>query len=80
MNYENRGNVRAKEWDTNKEMTPEEKFAKLFDEFKTDVIRSGILRKLKEKRYYIKPSQVRRQKIAEQKMKAKQNLKRRNQR
>lgn len=70
------GNEIAKNWDTKKEETPEQKFAKMYDEFKTDVIRSGVLREFKDHEYYIKPSQRRRMKLAESKMKAKQNQKR----
>ena len=66
-----------KNWDTKKEQTPEDKFNKLFNDFKTDVVKSGILRDIKDHRYYIKPSQKRRIALAEAKMKAKQNHKRR---
>ena len=66
-----------KKWQ-DKELTPEEKFAKMLEDFKRTVIRSGILKEYKKHEYYTKPSQVRRMKIAEQKMKNKQNKKRKN--
>jgi len=75
MKHENTKATNFKKWEA-KELTPEEKFAKLYDDFKTSVIRSGILRECRKREYYIKPSQVRRMKIAEQKMKNKQNKKR----
>jgi ribosomal protein S21 len=51
----------------------------MYEEFKTEVIRSGVLQDYKDHEYYIKPSQKKRMKIAEAKMKAKQNRKRRDQ-
>ena len=77
MAYENKGKKDYKKWDTKKEETPEDKFTKMYEEFKTDVIRSGVLKSVKDHEYYIKPGQKRRMKIAESKMKAKQNQKRR---
>jgi ribosomal protein S21 len=79
MAYENKDKKDFKKWDTKKEETPEEKFNKMYDDFKTDVLRSGILKSVKDHEYYIKPSQRKRMKLAEAKMKAKQNQKRRNQ-
>lgn len=69
------GNEIAKNWDNKKEETPEQKFKKMYEEFKTDVIRSGILKEYKDHEFYIKPNQRRRIKIAESRMKAKQNQK-----
>lgn len=66
-----------KKWNTKKEETPEDNFNKLFEAFKTEVVRSGVLRDAKDHRYYIKPSQRKRIALAEAKMKAKQNQKRR---
>lgn len=60
-----------------KEETPEEKFQRLFDNWKLDVIRSGVLKKYKEKEYHMKPGEKRRYKEAEARAKAKQNRKRR---
>jgi ribosomal protein S21 len=51
--------------------------SKMYDEFKTSVIKNGTMKILKDHRYYIKPSQRRRMAIAEAKMKNKQNQKRR---
>lgn len=76
MQYEKK--VKAtdfKKWET-KEETPEEKFAKMYEEFKISVIRSGVLKEYKKHEYYIKPSQRRRMEQAEARMKAKQNKKR----
>jgi ribosomal protein S21 len=70
------GNEIAKKWDTKKEETPEQKFAKMYEEFKNEVIKSGILKEHRDHEYYIKPGQRRRMKLAEARMKAKQNQKR----
>jgi ribosomal protein S21 len=70
------GNEIAKNWETKKEETPEQKFSKMYEEFKLDVIRSGVLKEYRDHEYYVKPSQKRRMKIAESRMKAKQNQKR----
>lgn len=60
-------------------LTPEEKFGKMFEEFKFQTIRDGKLRELKDRRYYLKPGEKKRKKIAEAQQKAKQNQKRRKQ-
>lgn len=80
MEYENRGKVDFKKWDLNKkDETPEERLARMLDEYKTDMIRSGVMKSIKDHEFYIKPSQRKRMEIAESRMKAKQNQKRRNQ-
>lgn len=76
MAYEKKDKNDYKKWDTKKEETKEEKFTRMYEDFKTDVIRSGILKSVKDHEYYIKPSQRKRMEIAESKMKAKQNQKR----
>jgi len=48
----------------------------MYEAFKIDTIRSGVLKEYKKHEYYIKPSQRRRMQIAEARMKAKQNKKR----
>lgn len=68
-----------KKYDNKKEETPEEKFTRMYDDYKNEMVRSGILQSLKDHEYYIKPSQRKRMEIAESRMKAKQNQKRRNQ-
>lgn len=70
------GNEIAKNWDNKKEETREQKFTKMYEDFKMDVIRSGTLKEYRDHEFYIKPSQRRRMKIAESRMKAKQNKKR----
>lgn len=70
------GNEIAKNWDNKKEETREQKFTKMYEDFKMDVIRSGTLKEYRDHEFYIKPSQRRRMKIAESRMKAKQNQKR----
>ena len=77
MGYENRNDY--KKWDTKKEETKEEKFTRMYEDFKTEVIRSGVLKSVKDHEYYIKPSQRKRMEIAESRMKAKQNQKRKKQ-
>ena len=80
MNYENKQQKPDfKKWDTKKEETPENKFDRIYDDFKTSVIKSGILRECRDREYFIKPGQKKRMEIAESKMKAKQNQKRRKQ-
>lgn len=70
------GNEIAKNWDNKKEETREQKFTKMYEDFKMNVIRSGTLKEYRDHEFYIKPSQRRRMKIAESRMKAKQNKKR----
>ena len=77
MGYENKNDY--KKWDTKKEETKEEKFTRMYEDFKTEVIRSGVLKSVKDHEYYIKPSQRKRMEIAESRMKAKQNQKRKKQ-
>lgn len=59
------------------ELTPEEKFNRMYEKYKLDLIRSGVLREYRERQYFMKPGEKRRKKIAEAKAKAKQNRKRR---
>jgi len=77
MGYKNKNDY--KKWDTKKEETKEEKFTRMYEDFKTEVIRSGVLKSVKDHEYYIKPSQRKRMEIAESRMKAKQNQKRKKQ-
>jgi len=79
MKYDSKRNSDFKKYDNKKDETPQDKFTKMYEEFKMEVIRSGILQDYKDHEYYIKPSQKKRMKIAEAKMKAKQNRKRRDQ-
>lgn len=63
--------------EVDREKQKEERLAKIMEDFKIDTIRDGKLRRVRENRYYEKPSAKRRRKLAESKAKAKQNSKRR---
>lgn len=58
-------------------LTPEQKFNKMFENFKLQTITDGTLRILREREYFMKPGERRRKKRAEAQQKARQNQKRR---
>ncbi len=60
-------------------LTPEQKFNKMFENFKLQTIKDGTLRRLKDRKYFMKPGERKRKKRAEAEQKARQNQKRRRQ-
>lgn len=60
-------------------LTPEQKFNKMFENFKLRTIKEGTLRTLRDRQYFMKPGEKRRKKKAEAEQKARQNQRRRRQ-
>lgn len=59
------------------ELTPDQKFAIMFENFKFQTIRNGVIKEFRDRQYFMKKGEKRRKKIAEAKQKARQNQKRR---